>query len=107
MKKNSSTVDNCGLYLEEYTECQKLIHKFYHYYTFGHFRNINCEQSKNNYIDCILWCKFKDLDAKKRLQESIQQKFEHIKESRTKVWTYRTDPPEMWHSPGNLRYAKD
>ena len=102
------SVKSCNIYLEQYKECLRPMNKFYHFYTYGNLKNNNgeCIYWKDNYDDCIMWFATGNSNVRKRFLERKRKMFENQNKKQTDVWTYRTNPPEMWHLPGSLRYDK-
>ena len=90
----------CKVFLEEFAECKKQINKVYHYYTYGHSRDINCQVWKKNYDNCVLWISKKDEKAKEKMISSENTRANNVFKNQTSVWKYRLKPPEMWDFPG-------
>ena len=104
MDNNITELLGCNTFLEEYNECQKLVNKFHHFYTYGNFQNIDCNYWKNYYNDCVMWITTGDTDAKNRLLQRKEIAQKNLSKNKTDTWNYRCSPPEMWSFPGKLRY---
>ena len=93
----------CDLYWNEYKDCSKWSSKFHRYYAYGDTK-LDCAKWKRDYENCIAWHKHGDASARAELLKSEKTKADTLMKNRTNVWEYRTEPPRMWHFPGQLQY---
>ena len=96
----------CSSYWAEYIECRKFSNMFYHYYTYGNLQKMHCGFWKSNYDDCMMWFISANVDAKNRLLDREEKLLNRLCNKQTDIWNYRSEPPEMWSFPGNLRYNR-
>lgn len=89
----------CEWYSEEHSDCKSIRGKFHQYFVHG--TTLDCSQWQQDYDNCMLWRKKKDLDALRAVVESEEKrKEERLKASlENNVWEMRTKPPENWNAP--------
>ncbi|XP_026469636.1 UPF0545 protein C22orf39 homolog [Ctenocephalides felis] len=89
----------CDMYDEEYDDCRSIKARFHQYFIFG--KELDCEQWKTDYNNCIKYTKNNDLQAAQELIDSeTNRRRERLKgHYGNTTWQKRKEPPHDWNKP--------
>nr|XP_039259598.1 UPF0545 protein C22orf39 homolog [Styela clava] len=96
-------IRDCSDYYEEYKACKSLSNKIQTYYAFGYYKKKSeCQSWKEMFNLCKKCTLENDEEAKQTLVAMEKANADDVIRNRTNIWTYRDEPPPMWHFPGKL-----